>query len=249
MTTDLLLEVERFLGNSQGKSIAIVGAGGKTTLMRYLAHYLKGIVVSTASTKLAADDGKFFDSHFIWEEGIELVPEFYTSAGKILVTGKLVEIAGQDKLSGLTNEQLIILKDYCDQKQIPLIIEADGAKRRPLKAPATWEPVIPEFTDLVIVVVGLKGLMKPLNEENVFRSQIFSQLTGLKMGEAVELEAVLRFLKHPAGGLKGIPKSAKRIVLFILAGLYEAVDQNRISAELSGIFDSVFFWSIAPKES
>lgn len=43
-------------------------------------------------------------------------------------------------------------------------IEADGAKRLPLKVPGEWEPVIPEFVDLVIGVVGMDALGEPIRK-------------------------------------------------------------------------------------
>ena len=38
------------------------------------------------------------------------------------------------------------------------MIEADGAKRLPLKVPGEWEPVIPDFTDLVVGVIGMDAV-------------------------------------------------------------------------------------------
>ncbi len=53
-----------------------------------------------------------------------------------------------------------------------MIIEADGARKLPIKAPAEHEPVIPEFVNTVITVIGLSGLGKPLTEEWVHRPGI-----------------------------------------------------------------------------
>ncbi|MFR2214105.1 MAG: selenium cofactor biosynthesis protein YqeC [Ruminococcus sp.] len=45
-----------------------------------------------------------------------------------------------------------------------MLIEADGAKRKPLKVPADWEPAIPDFADVVVSVIGLDCLGKPICE-------------------------------------------------------------------------------------
>ena len=61
-----------------------------------------------------------------------------------------------------------------------VIVEADGADGRPIKAPEDWEPVIPTFANLVIPVVGLDCVGKPASEDWVFRIERFLALTGLR---------------------------------------------------------------------
>jgi probable selenium-dependent hydroxylase accessory protein YqeC len=242
MKTGILAEIDQLTEVTRGITIALVGAGGKTSLMVCLSKHLPGATVCTTSTKLSADEAEFFDRHFIWDSDSLVLPDFLGEIDNILITGDPNEVEGHIKLSGLTENQLIALKQICTENHRCLIVEADGSKRRPLKAPADWEPVIPAFSDLVIVVVGLAGLMKPLNEENVFRSQIFAQLTGLESGKAVDLKAILRYLKHPLGGLKGIPEKAKKYVLFNFARFDcpEFVDIELIDKELNGVFDHFF---------
>ncbi|HKJ28099.1 MAG TPA: selenium cofactor biosynthesis protein YqeC, partial [Anaerolineales bacterium] len=95
----------------------------------------------------------------------------------------------------------------------PLLVEADGSRRKPLKAPAAHEPVIPSFTETVVVLAGMSGMGKPLGETWVHRPERFEALSGLKMGEAISPEALTRVLLAKEGGLKGIPAGAKRIAL------------------------------------
>ena len=45
-------------------------------------------------------------------------------------------------------------------EQILVLIEADGARRLPLKVPAEHEPVIPEMTTHVLSVYGLDSIGK-----------------------------------------------------------------------------------------
>ena len=242
----ILAGIEKLLEANAEFSMSIVGSGGKTSLMRNLAQRLPWIVVCTTSTKLAADEADYFASHIIWESGRAAPPGFPKDVKNVLITGVPIVVEGHPKLSGLTEDQLIILRQSLTEKRFPLIIEADGSKRRPLKAPAAWEPVIPAFSDLVIIIVGMAGLMKPLNEENVFRSQNFAQLTGLEIGEMVDLKAILEYLKNPLGGMKGIPDRAKRFILFNLAwcDYPELVDRSLIHDELSMVSDGVFIEEI-----
>jgi len=93
-------------------------------------------------------------------------------------------------------------------------VEADGAARRPLKAPNATEPVIPDNTSLVIPVVGIDAVGCRLTDENVFRPEIASKLLGLPLGEVVSAEAIARLITHQQGIIKGSPPGA-RIVPFI----------------------------------
>ncbi len=95
-----------------------------------------------------------------------------------------------------------------------LINEADGAARRLLKAPNAFEPLIPKSTTLVIPVVGIDALGSQLCEEQVFRCDIVSRITGLALGEIVSADAIATLITHPDGIAKGSPASA-RIIPFL----------------------------------
>ena len=92
-----------------------------------------------------------------------------------------------------------------------VLIEADGAAGRPIKAPESWEPVIPDFVDLVIPVVGLDCIGKQATDEWVFRLERFRAVTCLRPGETVSPSAVGRLLSHPEGAMKGIPRTAHAV--------------------------------------
>ncbi len=86
-----------------------------------------------------------------------------------------------------------------------IIVEADGAARLPLKAPGENEPVITSQTSLVVALVGIDGIGLELSEDNVFRPHVFSDLTGLPMGEKVTIEAIADLMVDPTGMAKGAP--------------------------------------------
>ncbi|MDD2521300.1 MAG: hypothetical protein PHW11_00560, partial [Anaerolineaceae bacterium] len=111
MKADLLSELTRFLTTSREKTVAIVGAGGKTSLMQYLAQNLSGTVVCTTCTKLAASEASLFDKHIVWEN--EELPEIIRNSDSILVTRLPIRDDGNLKLSGLSEKQLVILKEHC----------------------------------------------------------------------------------------------------------------------------------------
>jgi molybdenum cofactor cytidylyltransferase len=127
----------------------------------------------------------------------------------LLVSGE----AEGDRLKPVSPILLQRLYDYCRANAIPLLVEADGSRQKPLKAWAEHEPPIPAFADLVVQVVGLSGLGKPLTEQYVHRAEKFAALSSLPIGENLSPEAILKVLTHPLGGLKNIPPAARRVCL------------------------------------
>lgn len=159
---------------------AIIGSGGKTTLLRTLSGELPGRVLLCTSTHFqgyadlptvldptAADLRKALAAHPI-----------VCAAGRS-PTGKLVDC-------GLPYETLADLADF-------VLVEADGSRRRPLKAHALHEPVISPCTRQVICVVGLSGLHRPVSEV-VHRPELFCPLAGCTPEDEATPERVARAL-------------------------------------------------------
>ena len=176
-------------------------------------------VLLAATTHLATSQLALADHHFtlLGESDLaELLPNLPT--GVLLFSGP----AGDDeRTAGLPEPLLEQLRQYADLHGLPLLIEADGSRRRPLKAPAAHEPAIPPWVNTVVVVAGLSGLDQPLSAEWVHRPEEFTRLTGLLAGRPVSADGLRRLLVHPQGGLKGIPSTARRLVLLNQAGIPE----------------------------
>ena len=235
---------KEFGGGREG--VALVGAGGKTTALFQLARSLSGTeeqpVIVTAATHLHIDQGKLADSHWVGTEHLANLEA--NLRGVMLVTGSL----DGDRTTGLDNDSMSRLRKFCGRHTLPLLIEADGSRQRPLKAPAEHEPPIPEFVETVVVVAGLSGLGKPLTDKFVHRPEIFSRLSGLSLGEPVTPETLFCVLTHPAGGLKNIPAQARRGVLLNQADTSELQAQGKFLAEqLSRIYDEVIIASLEPR--
>lgn len=192
--------------------VSIVGAGGKTTLLSLLAKQLPGRNICTTTTKLACQETNLFSRHLNLRSQSFDPKQIGCLEKDLLITNGPTQKGWENKLQGLNETQLDEVWKYCQDSCANLLIEADGAKRRLLKAPADWEPVVPEFTDLVIHVFCPDVLGLSLNEENVFRSQLFAGVTGSNLGEVIDGKMLTRYLIHPQGGLKNIPKHAKNIL-------------------------------------
>ena len=129
--------------------ISLVGGGGKTTTIYQLADELseQGLrVLITTSTHIQCPENGLsaFVDHVrevtadMWEGGILTV-------GKPLLkeeeTYKLSMPEGLGEPEEM--ERLLQMADV-------ILIEADGAKKKPVKVPGEWEPVIIPQTGLVI---------------------------------------------------------------------------------------------------
>jgi probable selenium-dependent hydroxylase accessory protein YqeC len=93
------------------------------------------------------------------------------------------------------------------------LVEADGAKRRLLKAPADYEPVIPSQADRVVVVAALDALGEPLDERTVHRSEVAARLLRAHLGATITPNLFADLIGHRSGGLKDIPPHAEAVVL------------------------------------
>jgi molybdenum cofactor cytidylyltransferase len=100
-----------------------------------------------------------------------------------------------------------------------IIVEADGSRRLPLKAPAEHEPVVPASTTILVPLVGLDVLGQPLDAEHVHRPQLVSALANASIGEPVTPQVVVRVLAHAEGGAKALPAGARLTPLLNKADL------------------------------
>ena len=226
--------------------VAFIGSGGKTTALFQLARTLSNNagtspVIVTATSHLGVWQLGSADHHIIADapdsiEGLE-----HGLRGVILITG---EREG-DRTKPINDNLMNWLQQFCGYHSIPLLIEADGSRGKPLKAWAEHEPPIPAFVELVVQVVGLTGLGKPLNDENVHRVEIFSRLSGLSIGESITQDSMLRVLRHLDSGLKNIPAKARRVALLNQADTHELQSAARGMAEaLMDTYDSVIISSL-----
>jgi molybdenum cofactor cytidylyltransferase len=222
-------------------SLAFVGAGGKSTALFKLAGELTQSVLTT-TTHLGVWQSAGVDQHIIISDLSRLVDYLSNlGPGSTLITGSLIN----DRFTGLDAKAYTWLHEICEQKGIPLLIEADGARRKPLKAPLENEPVIPGFVNMVVDVAGMSGLGKPLRQETVHNPDVFASISGLTLGDNITADALVRVLTNVAGGLKNIPAGSRRVALLNQA------DTNGLQAQAKGIteillrdFDSVLISSL-----
>ncbi len=121
----------------------------------------------------------------------------------------LVSEADGDKAAGFPPEVIDHL--YATTSADYVLVEADGARRRPLKAPAAHEPVIPATAGVVVVVAGLDALGRTVGDA-AHRPERVALLTGCSEDDRITPAVVAGVLGHDEGGLKGVPESARVVV-------------------------------------
>lgn len=143
---------------------AVIGSGGKSTLLRVLAGELRsqGTVLLCTTTRMYPAESVFT----LYAPAEAELREALTAFG-VVCAGTLAE-GGKLAAPKLSMEKLCELADF-------VLVEADGSKRLPLKAHAPHEPVVPEEADQTICVVGLTGLGRPIREA-AHRSTRYAEL-------------------------------------------------------------------------
>lgn len=211
-----------------GGVIAIVGAGGKTRALFVLAEELSETgadVLLTTTTHIRdprLEMGRRFDR--------VMLDRVYATPGNPLGAapgnspdvdpwiglpgrGRRIVLASSEESSGKLKG---VHPSRIAELQRPgafILVEADGAGMRPIKAPAEWEPVVPPSTELVLGLVGLDCLGRPMDAATVHRPQCFEAITHCPFGAPIRLTHVAALALSPAGLFKGAPPEARRVLL------------------------------------
>ncbi len=200
------------LDRKQCGIISLVGGGGKTTTMFALAGALKTLgrrVLVTTTTNIFRPQKNQYDNIILSD-----APDSALFAG--IMPGTLTCLAGtvmQGKNKLKSVDPAFLDQLHGNALFDAVIVEADGARRLPIKAPAVYEPVIPSATSLTIGCIGLDALGVPVDDAHVHRPEIFCEVTGARPGEAVSIEHIVRLITASEGLFKGVSGIGRKIVL------------------------------------
>ncbi len=208
--------------------IALLGGGGKSSLLIYMARVCKaqGLrAIFTTTTRMRFSElknaGPIFHIQAL-KKGISEekgpMPQFSLMGHK----------EGMKAVGISLDEVGEIAKVYPSYK---IIVEADGAKGRPIKANLEHEPVVPSNTDLAIGMIGLDCLGRSM-EEVAFRSKELARLSGIQESEDIDLKTILDLTNHPEGLFKNVRAGAKKILFLNKSDLLSEEEKNRLEAKL-----------------
>lgn len=182
----------------EGKHIiSLVGGGGKTTIMYEMARFCadKGMrtLVTTTTRIYEPENGLFAESE-------TLVKQLWAE-GKPAVVG---ERTNDGKLKMLSVQELYSYIEMADM----VLIEADGAKGKPCKAPREKEPVLLPECDIILGVMGLDVPGRPL-EEVCFCLDETKDLLGVSSeGHQMTTSDMAEILLSERGTRKGVGQRA-----------------------------------------
>ena len=190
------------LGVGRPEMVAFVGAGGKSSLLLRLGAELAEAgrrVVVTTTTKMGAGQIPR------WATTCRTEAEVTDGLGR----GEAIFLVGDisaDKVTGVGPESLD--RVFVDLSPDYVLLEADGARGRSIKAPAPYEPVIPTETTLVVVVVGIDAVGRPIADA-AHRPDLLAALLERSLEDPVRPIDIARAVSHPEGGRQWVPDGVR----------------------------------------
>lgn len=209
------------LGLAERELVAFVGAGGKSTLMLGLGRELSDTghrVVITTTTRMSVEqiEPPVVDSIRDVEANLERRP------GPVFVVRRDADA----KVSGPAPTE--IDKLFRESSAEYVLVEADGANGKTLKAPGNFEPVIPLTSTIVVPVAGIDAVGSTITAA-CHRPERVAELLGRPVSHVLAVADVAQILTSARGGLKDVPASA-RIIVAITKVSSETMD---VAGELS----------------
>lgn len=222
--------------------IAFVGGGGKTTSIKILSEELKNMgkkVLITTTTMISYLEYKDNDKFILgdWPREYKAKEGTITLFGKTMVDGK---IKGPDPEE---------LKEIWKGNIFDLIlIEADGANRKPITAPAAYEPVVPTFTKVTIGLVGLDSIGKVLDGVNAHRPELLREIFQVDTPHKIEPRDIIELITNRNGLFKD--SRGKKIVFLNKADNDDLIFTGKIIRKLLEVknIENVYITQLIYKE-
>ena len=208
------------------KTVSVVGAGGKTTVIRSILKECRKMGIPCAvstTTHIQARDVEYF----LGEPSVEMFHRLMLQYGSVWMGKKITE----GKLSSFPNT---FIRKIVKEPGI-LLLEADGAKHLPVKAPSAQEPVIIPETDIVLNVYGMSAVGKKIGEV-CFRKEMVIEILGKRDEDILCPEDIVILAKSHLAGRKQVTGSMEYHVILNQADTKEQIEMAEEIAEgINGI--------------
>lgn len=207
------MKLRQALNVQRGDVVAFTGAGGKTSALFRLCQELTADgwrVLCTTTTRISEDELANAPAQLAVTESA-LRP---MSISRLLSSHHAVFLhthIANGKVHGLSPDTINMLTDTVDSDVI--LIEADGARRLPFKAPYAHEPVVPRCATLLVPTAGYDIIGQPLDSEHVYNPEAMIERYGYLSGEFVKAPWVASVLRDEELGLKNAPEQARIVAL------------------------------------
>lgn len=208
-----LLDALNLSKDDKPRVVSLVGAGGKTTVVLRLREECLGAGIShvvTTTTHMQLERSE----DFLSEASLERVTKMAGRFGTVW----LGEPVSEEKMKGFP-------VDFLEQvyaKGLWLFVEADGAKRMPVKAPEEHEPVVAPFSTDVLAVYGLDAVGRPIGEV-CFRVDKVTALLGKTPADILTAVDIVRLAASASGGRKQVTDGMHYSVILNKADTLERI--------------------------
>ena len=215
---------------------AIIGSGGKSTLLKTLGLELmragsRVLLCTTAHMFPVAgvpwDGSSRHLNAAPWKPGALHVPGCTCEACAGVSRGSICQAGVLDPQTGKLSAPAEPLNELA-QRFDYVLAEADGSKRLPLKAHAAWEPVIPSGTANIIWLVGASGFGKPISEA-VHRPELFCERCDCELTDVATPERVAQVLNAE---MQALELGTARVMLNQVDTLSDPTMADRFEAAL-----------------
>ncbi len=191
------------LGLGRRSLVALVGGGGKTTLLFALGRSLPAGTLLTTTTRMGRDRTGGFPC--------------------------LIGPTDDDLASALGRDDAVLVWRTTDERKAlgfaptevdrwfatgaadHIVVEADGARRRPFTAPAPWEPPIPSASTHVVACIGADALGYVI-ADRVHRPLRVAAAAGCSPYQRLTPGRAAAALTSEVGMLKNVPGTARFVV-------------------------------------
>ncbi|MUV60662.1 selenium cofactor biosynthesis protein YqeC [Halobacterium sp. CBA1126] len=187
--------------------VCAVGAGGKKSLLYALAERIDRAAV-TATVRIP-----IFDEH-VARVVVTDDPAAAVREAAEWPVGVVPEREREDRYRGYDADRIASIADAGADA---VLVKADGARTRRLKAPGEHEPQIPDCADVVVPIASVRAVGEPLSAAVAHRPERVAELADVAVGDEIRPEDVATVLAHPEGGLRDVPEGATAIPLVNMA--------------------------------
>ena len=207
--------------------VCAVGAGGKKSVLRAIAAAHPGRVGLTGTVPFVPPPDTLPGSRWCAEPD-EIAERLAVAAEhRIAVFGRPAEKKG--RWGGLPPD--LIADWYSRFGFDAILVKADGARMRWIKAPTADEPALPARCDTLIPVLSARALGEPLSERIAHRPQLVERVTGCRIGQIFSPEHAATLLSSADGLLKDAGSSEARPVI----NMVDDPERQALAEEAAGI--------------
>ena len=177
-----MAQLWELLGIGKGLT-AVMGSGGKTSLLYELAEELRpyGTVLLATTTHI-------------------MKPPQYPFAATASALTAALAAHGAACAGSFTAEGKLTAPDFPGWETAAdfVLVEADGSKRLPAKAHETWEPVLPPQRKRTVCVLGASAFGQPIRQA-AHRPALYAALAGVTKDAVITPQLAARVLMAEGG--------------------------------------------------